>query len=815
MYRGETLTINDRDYRLETVLSTGAGSYGQVWAATDSAGGTVALKLINAEAMAQVDPSLRGHWRAHLEREIVFLNSLDADQSRHIVTLIDAGLVDDQPVLVMERLQADLGQWLAQQRRDQASPPDLTQILDWASQILDGLDVVHRAGFVYRDLKFSNVLVGQDGALLKLADFGALRRENGDSTRSFIGTPATMAPEQALPVRQSVAGGCEYAVDYRADYYALGLLLFILFTGQPATAAQRRLGQLLALHGQEGAGQHHEQLGGLDDDERELLRRAIEFWTVPVATLPGGGAAAGLTDLITRLLARDPADRPQHSAVIQATLTAAHAGLPVWSDPVPEPVEAVIVPDRNPPPFRGVRRIPHRVKTAHASPWLRRGTGLLSVLALAGTVAWAILPPDWRSPVPPVAPPTAAITPVRPDAATDPARPEPRPTPESTVSVPQAVEPAAPVTQTSQPEPPVIPEPAAAKESAAQVTSTPEPESSWSGADSPTPGDEKPAEPASHMPAPARQPVAVRPPVPDRVAKPLVPDRVAKPLVPDRVAKPLREKPATKIVKPAPPAEPATKIVKPTPPAEPAAKTVKATPPSMVPAAKPDIPPVIAPATATILRKPLPVTKAAPALRDRKTPVAAIRTPRNPPSATPLVRPVNPPRPVAGAESRPAPPDLPPIELESRRSAPPPIRLVSRSKPATPVMRPPAAPGIAPAPLPKRNPAPPSNRSSDPVDQFREDASRAAADLRREAEALGDWASRAGQEVQRGLDRANRTVNQWTGQCSAGNDCHRPSRVERRDRWANRTGGTVSQRPPPRPEEEESGFTEPPPQYYR
>ena len=146
----------------------------------------------------------------------MFLTGLNADESRHIVTLIDAGLVDDQPVLVMERLQADLGQWLAQQRRDQAPPPELAQIPDWAEQILDGLDVVHRAGFVYRDLKFSNLLVGDNGALLKLADFGALKRENGDSTRSFIGTPATMAPEQALPVRQSVAGGCEYAVDYRA-----------------------------------------------------------------------------------------------------------------------------------------------------------------------------------------------------------------------------------------------------------------------------------------------------------------------------------------------------------------------------------------------------------------------------------------------------------------------------------------------------------------------------------------------------------------------------------------------------------------------
>ena len=807
MYSGEALTINDRDYRLDTVLSTGAGSYGQVWAATDSAGGTVALKLINAEAMAQVDPSLRGHWRAHLEREIVFLNSLDADQSRHIVTLIDAGLVDGQPVLVMERLQADLGQWLAQQRRDQAPPPDLAQILDWAGQILDGLDVVHRAGFVYRDLKFSNVLVGQDGALLKLADFGALRRENGDSTRSFIGTPATMAPEQALPVRQSVAGGCEYAVDYRADYYALGLLLFILFTGQPATAAQRRLGQLLALHGQEGAGQHHEQLGGLDDEERGLLRRAIEFWTVPVATLPGGGVAAGLTDLITRLLARDPADRPQHSAVIQAALAAAHAGQPVRSEPVPERLEAVMIPDPNLLSPLIVRRIRHRVETAHASPWLRRGTGLLSLLALAGTVAWAILPLDWRSPSPRVTSPTAMTAPVvTPDAATHPALSEPVPAPEPTVSIPKAVEPAAPVTQTPLPEPSVTPEPAVT-ESAAKVGSPPEPDAALSGADPPAPGDEESAPPPVDMPSPATQPARIRPPAPDQVAKPV------------------REKPAPKTVKSAPPVEPVAKIVK--PPAEPVTKTVKAAPPTMAPVAKSAVPPAIAPAAVESIRKPLPVAKAAPALRDRKTPVAATRPPRNPSSATPPVRPVNPSRPVARAESRPAPPALPPIELESRRStpppielesrrpAPPPINLVSRSEPATRVTTPPAAPVIAPAPPPKRNPAPPSTRSGDPVNQFREDASRAAADLRREAEAIGNWASRAGQEVQRGLDRANRTVNQWTGQCGAGNDCHRPSRVERRDRWVNRTGGTVSQRPPPLPEDEESGFVEPPPQYYR
>jgi len=255
MQSGEPIIVEGREYRLGSVLSTGAGSYGQVWAATDSAGREVALKFINAEAMSQADGSLHDHWWGHLEREISFLDALRATPSPHIVTLLAHGRVDGQPVLVLEKLQANLGQWLSQQRRAGAPPPDLHRVLDWAEQILDGLDVIHRAGFVYRDLKFSNILVGDDGARLKLADFGSLKREDGDSTRSCIGTPATMAPEQILPVRRG-ENGCEYAVDHRADYYALGLLLFALLTERSSTAAQRRLGQLLALHGQEGAGQH-------------------------------------------------------------------------------------------------------------------------------------------------------------------------------------------------------------------------------------------------------------------------------------------------------------------------------------------------------------------------------------------------------------------------------------------------------------------------------------------------------------------------------------------------------------------------------
>jgi len=114
MRSGERIVIKGREYRIDALLSTDAGSYGQVWAATDPSGRAVALKFINADAMLQADLSLHGHWHAHLEREIHFLDSLNAAQSRHIVALLDHDRLDGQPVLVLERLQANLGQWLSQ-----------------------------------------------------------------------------------------------------------------------------------------------------------------------------------------------------------------------------------------------------------------------------------------------------------------------------------------------------------------------------------------------------------------------------------------------------------------------------------------------------------------------------------------------------------------------------------------------------------------------------------------------------------------------------------------------------------------------------
>ncbi len=750
MQSGERIAINGRSYRLGDILSPGTGSYGQVWAATDGSGRAVALKFINTEAMSQADPTLQGHWRAHLEREIAFLDDLSPEQSRHVVALLDHGQIDGQPVLVLERLQANLGQWLAQQRRDGAPPQELERILDWARQILTGLEVIHRAGFVYRDLKLSNILVGDDGDLLKLADFGSLKRENGDSTRSFIGTPATMAPEQVLPVGHG-AGGCEYAVDYRADYYALGLLLFNLITEQPTTEAQRRLGQLLALHGQEGAGQRCEQLGGLTGDERERLWRSIEFWTVPALPEHGhGGGAVLLTDLIEQLLARDPATRPTDSAAIRAVLDAARSGQPILSAPTKEPDWDL--PLSADPPHR------RRAAAPTSSPWLRRSVGLAGMLGLAGALAWTLLlqPPGQIRQDREASPDAVASAPAAFDVA-PPAEPAALPTPTTTVA--DAPPP---------PASPAAPEPLQDEDAVPVADNTDPPTPVETGIEpEPEPG------PATVVAAPD-------------LANPAEPTEPTEPAEPAVAATP----PET-----ATPAEP-----EPAPPTRPKhstqARTAKAAP--TAPAVEEDVPATDARITKPTSKPTTPTTAASTRAASHRaakvTPTdrasrAAKAAPAAPSAARPAAAPAKPS--VARAAPRPqsTPPALPPIELKSRSQptalALPPIELKSRSQPAPPTL--PPIKLVSHSKTPSAKPPIELVSRSNP-------AAGTTSESRGQTETFTRWVSRTstavGSEVRRGLESVNQAVN--------GNG--ESAQVERRDRWSPRHGKRTNSLPQRRQE---------------
>jgi serine/threonine-protein kinase len=92
------------------------------------------------------------------------------------------------------------------------------------------MTVAHKVGIVHRDLKPANVLINNEG-LLKIVDFGvAAAHREGDTqltkTGYVIGSPKYMAPEQILGRK----------VDERADIYAIGVIMYEMFTGVPPYA---------------------------------------------------------------------------------------------------------------------------------------------------------------------------------------------------------------------------------------------------------------------------------------------------------------------------------------------------------------------------------------------------------------------------------------------------------------------------------------------------------------------------------------------------------------------------------------------------
>ena len=106
-------------------------------------------------------------------------------------------------------------------------PVETKRAVQFGIDMCTGMTVAHKVGIVHRDLKPANVLINDDG-LLKIVDFGvAAAHREGDTqltkTGYVIGSPKYMAPEQILGRK----------VDERADVYAVGVILYEMFTGVP------------------------------------------------------------------------------------------------------------------------------------------------------------------------------------------------------------------------------------------------------------------------------------------------------------------------------------------------------------------------------------------------------------------------------------------------------------------------------------------------------------------------------------------------------------------------------------------------------
>ena len=183
----------------EILAPVGSGGMGEVYRAKDTRlDRTVAIKILPSNLAA--NPELRQRF----EREARAVSSLNHP---HICTLFDIGHQDGIDFLVMEYLE---GETLAARLAKGPLPPE--QVLEYAVEMADALDLAHCQGVFHRDLKPGNVMLVKSGT--KLLDFGlakfsteprplgsglsTLPTQPGDLTQkgTILGTFQYMAREQ-------------------------------------------------------------------------------------------------------------------------------------------------------------------------------------------------------------------------------------------------------------------------------------------------------------------------------------------------------------------------------------------------------------------------------------------------------------------------------------------------------------------------------------------------------------------------------------------------------------------------------------------
>jgi len=187
-------------YRLRSVL--GRGGMGEVWRAFDlKLRVDLALKALRHELLQDERALEALRQEVRTAREVM---------SPNVCRVFDLVELDGQELVSMEYID---GITLAGILKTRA-PLELTEALEIASQFLAGLEAIHDAGLVHRDVKPENIMITRSGRVVVM-DFGIAKGLADRRTGTVSGTPAYMAPEQAR-------GG---AVNPRADVFSAGIVL--------------------------------------------------------------------------------------------------------------------------------------------------------------------------------------------------------------------------------------------------------------------------------------------------------------------------------------------------------------------------------------------------------------------------------------------------------------------------------------------------------------------------------------------------------------------------------------------------------------
>jgi serine/threonine protein kinase, bacterial len=305
-------------YLLKRLL--GSGGFGEVYEAVDSGKNRiVALKLLPPSCTA--DPN----FRRRLFREASTAGRLNEP---HVVPIHDYGEIEGQLYIDMRLIP---GTDLRTVLHDEG-PLVATRAVSITAQIAAALDAAHAEQIVHRDVKPANILLTPDDFAC-LVDFGLANAATDaqlTSAGTTLGTFAYMAPERF--------GGQQ--IDHRADVYALACVLHECLTGAQPYRASDNVG-LIAAH----------------------------LATPIPQPSQSAGVPAGFDDVISRGMAKDPADR--YSTAGELAEAARHALTAAASAPeLPAPAAA---------PPRSRRR---RVAAIAAAA--------VTVVALAAAISWGV-----------------------------------------------------------------------------------------------------------------------------------------------------------------------------------------------------------------------------------------------------------------------------------------------------------------------------------------------------------------------------------------------------------------------------------------
>ncbi len=291
--------------RYRIVNRLGKGGMGEVFRADDlKLGQEVALKFLSEELAVGEELKARFLTEIKLARQIAHPN---------VCRVYDVGESQGQLFLSMEYVE---GQDLASLLKRIGRLPR-EKAVQIAQQLCAGLAAAHGEGILHRDLKPANVMLDERGRV-RITDFGlAGLAEELEGAEVLSGTPAYMSPEQ-------LAGE---GVSVRSDIYALGLLLYELFTGR--RAFEGRSWDEVRRARERAPSTPSSHISGIDPTVERVILRCLEEEPTDrpssarevAAALPGGdplaaALAAGETPSPEMVAAAGPAGRLSPRAAV-------------------------------------------------------------------------------------------------------------------------------------------------------------------------------------------------------------------------------------------------------------------------------------------------------------------------------------------------------------------------------------------------------------------------------------------------------------------------------------------------------------------